>query len=329
MLHWLIVAFLIVPTTAWMALAVHYHCRWWWARIGLSLLPPLAIGASLTLLPFVPWALAVWLALLIVIVAWWFSLRPRAERDWAPGMTVMPQVEIDGDRIRVCEFRNFDYDASGQALPRYEERTFDLAKLSSLDYFLSHWSGPVMAHTLVSIGFDDGQFMAVSVEARRRKWQRYSPLWGLFRSYELMIVLGDERDIVRLRTNVRRERVYMYRVRLPPEHLRWLVLHYLQRAESLATRPEWYNSVTSNCTTNLFYRPHRRIPAWLKPGIFLNGLSGRVLYRQGFLADSLPFKELHARSEIRDAALAAGNASDFSQRIRAGQVQPRTSEKTE
>ena len=75
-----------------------------------------------------------------------------------------------------------------------------------------------MAHTLVSFGFDDGQYLAVSVEARRQDWQSYSPLWGLFRSYELMFVLGDERDLVRLRTNIRRERVYLYRVASAPEY---------------------------------------------------------------------------------------------------------------
>ena len=118
-------------------------------------------------------------------------------------------------RCACGNFATFSYTAADKPIPRYEERTYDLAKLSSLDYFLSHWSGPVMAHTLVSFGFDDGQFLCVSVEARRQRWQSYSPLWGLFRSYQLMFVLGDERDIVRLRTNIRRDRVYMYRLRLP------------------------------------------------------------------------------------------------------------------
>nr|AUN37396.1 putative membrane protein [uncultured bacterium] len=322
MLGWLLGVFVILPTTVWMALVVHYRVNSWWARAGISLLPMIVIGAAFWLLPFAPWALAVWLGLFVVTLAWWLSLHPQADRDWAPGMTIMPRVEMDGDCFRIREFRNFDYDTAGKPVPRYEERTFDLRKLRSLDYFLSHWSGPVMAHTLVSVGFDDGHFLAVSVEARRRAWQRYSPLWGLFRSYELMIVLGDERDIVRLRTNVRRERVYMYRVHLPPEHLRRLVLDYLQRAESLAARPRWYNSVTSNCTTNLFYARHRQVPLWLKPGIFLNGLSARVLYRLGVLAKDLPFKELQARSAIREPALAAGNAADFSQRIRANLVEP-------
>jgi hypothetical protein len=223
---------------------------------------------------------------------------------------------VVGDTLRIRGFRNFDYTRSGDPIPRYEERTFDLARLESLDYCLSHWSGQLMAHTLVSFGFGDGRFLAVSVEARRRRWQRYSPLWGLFRSYELFFVLGDERDIVRLRTNIRRERVYLYRVRIPPQNVRRLLDDYLKRVEKLAARPEWYNSVTDNCTTNLFYHRLQRIPRWLMPGILLNGLSCRILYRLGYLDDGLPFKELQARSQIRERALAAGDSADFSRRIR-------------
>jgi uncharacterized protein DUF4105 len=313
----LLVGLVVVPTAIWIALAVHYHLRRAWLRWLASFAPIALIGASLALLPLVPWALAVWSGLLIVTTAWWFSLRPRSEREWAVGMELLPRAEIVDDALRVRHFRNFGYGESGEPIPRYEERTYSLAKLTSLDYFLSHWSGPVMAHTLVSFGFDDGQFLCVSVEARRQRWQRYSPLWGLFRSYELMFVLGDERDIVRLRTNIRRERVYMYRLRMPPQRLRRLLLDYVRRVELLADQPVWYNSVASNCTTNLFYQGHADVPWWMKTGIFLNGFSARTMYRLGYLDNSLPYKELQARCAIRERALAAGDAADFSQQIRA------------
>jgi hypothetical protein len=263
-----------------------------------------------------PWALAVWFGLLAITIGWWYTLRPGADRDWAVGMEVLPRAEIVGETLHVRNFRNSSYTAAGAPTPRYEEKTYDLTKLSSIDYFLSHWSGPVMAHTLVSFGFEDGQFLCVSVEARRARWQRYSPLWGLFRSYELMFVLGDERDIVRLRTNIRRERVYMYRLRFPPQNLRRLLLDYVRRIELLAAQPHWYNTVTSNCTTNLFYQGHAPVPWWMKPNILLNGLSARAMYRLGFLGDSVPFKELQAVCAIRERALAAGDAADFSQQIR-------------
>lgn len=313
----LLVGLVVLPTTIGIALAIHYHVRWPLLRWGVSFIPLAVVGTSLAVLPLVPWALAVWLGLLASTLAWWFSLRPRSDRDWGVGMATLPRAEVIGNTLHVRNYRNFDYTTAGEPIPRYEDRAFDLTRLTSLDFFLSHWSGPVMAHTLVSFGFDDGQFLCVSVEARRQRWQSYSPLWGLFRAYELMFVLGDERDLVRLRTNVRRERVFLYRLRLTPQHLYRLLLDYVERVEKLAIRPAWYHSITSNCTTNLFYQRHANVPWWIKPNIFLNGLSARAMYRLGFLDDELPYRELQARCAIRERALAAGDANDFSQRIRA------------
>jgi hypothetical protein len=182
----------------------------------------------------------------------------------------------------------------------------------------------VIAHTLVSFGFDDGQFLVVSVEARLERGESYSPLRGLCRSYELVFVIGDERDIIHLRTNIRRERVYLYRVRMPRQEVRQLLVDYLARAAQVEQQPEWYNSITSNCTTNLFYHGRRhRVPWWLKPLIFLNGLSARAMYLRGFLDNSLPFKELQSQSAIRERALAAGDAAHFSQGIRTHIDRPR------
>jgi hypothetical protein len=321
-LAWLFVGLVVIPTTIWIALAIHCHVRRPWLRWFLSLVPFAVVGASLGVLSLVPWALAVWFGSLVLTFAWWFSLRPRSDRDWAEGMVVLPRAEIVGDTLIVRNFRNFSYTPGGEPIPRYEQRTYDLARLSTLDYFLAHWSGPVMAYTLATFGFDDGQFLCVSIEARRQRWQSYSPLWGLFRSYELMFVLGDERDIVRLRTNIRNEIVYMYRLRLPLQHLRRLLLYYVGQIETLASQPEWYNSVTSNCTTNLFYNRQANVPWWMRPDIFLNGLSARAMYRLGYLDDSLPYRELQARCAIRERALAAGDAADFSQQIRAQIVMP-------
>jgi hypothetical protein len=312
----LFIALVVVPTTIWIALAVHYHARLSWQRWLLSCIPLIIVGASLNLLPLIPWALAIWFGVLVITIVWFFSLRTRLDGDWKVGMEVLPRAEIVGDTLHIRNFRNFSYPESGDPVKRYEERSYDLTKLSSLDYFLAHWSGPVMAHTLVSFGFEDGQFLCVSVEARLRRWQTYSPLWGLFRSYQLSFVLGDERDIVRLRTNIRREKVYLYRVRFTPQQLRRLLLDFVSRIETLATRPGWYNSVTSNCTTNLFYHNHAPVPWWLKPSIFLNGLSAQAMYRLGFVDKSLPYRELQGRCDIGERALAAGDAEDFSEQIR-------------
>jgi hypothetical protein len=316
LLERLFAVFVVIPATIWIALVVHYHVRGSRLPWLAALVPLVAVGASLVFLPILPWALAVWSGLLLVTILWWRSLRPRSDRDWKTGMDVLPQAELVGDLLRVRQFRNFRYTPSGEPLPRYEERTFDLTKLSSLDYFLAHWSGPAIAHTLVSFGFDDGQFLVLSVEARLQRWQSYSPPRGLFRAYEIIFVIGDERDIIQLRTNIRRERVYLYRVRMPREEVRQLLLDYVARTAKLEERPEWYNSIISNCTTNLFYHGRNRVPWWLTPHIFLNGFSARAMYLRGFLDNSLTYKELQARCAIRERALAAGDAADFSEQIR-------------
>ncbi len=321
-IDWLFIGAVVVPTTLWIALAIHYHYRQPWLRYFASFVPVAVVSICLMLMPLFPWSIGVWLGLVVLGIAWWFSLRPRSDRDWAVGMEVLPQAEIQGDTLRVLNFRNFSYSGDGNPFPRYEERTFDLKRLSSIDYFLSHWSGPIMAHTLVSFGFGDQDFLCVSVEARRQRWQKYSPLWGLFRTYELMFVLGEERDIIRLRTNIRGEQVYMYRLRMPSERLRRLLLDYVDRIERLATHPEWYNSILSNCTTNLFYQRRATAPWWLMPQIFLNGLSARAMYRLGYLDNQSPFEELKSRCAIRERALIADKAVDFSQRIRAPGVIP-------
>src|SRR3546814_1113198 len=105
---------------------------------------------------------------------------------------------------------------------------------------LSYWMGPLIAHTLVSFGFRDGRHLAFSIEIRKERGEAYSALGGFFRKFETSLIAADERDIVRLRSNVRREDVDLYRVALSPSAIRSLFLAYLTEAESLRRRPRWY-----------------------------------------------------------------------------------------
>src|SRR5262245_39251289 len=125
----LFAGFFVICTTMWIAMVVHHHVRDPRLRRLASLVPVAVVGISLVLLPMRPWALAVWLGFMLIAIPWWLSLRPRSDRDWKSGMEVLPQAEAVGDVLRVRQFRNFRYTASGDPLPQYEERTFDLAKL--------------------------------------------------------------------------------------------------------------------------------------------------------------------------------------------------------
>ncbi len=309
-----------MPATAWMSLAVYFDFprpRWRWplavgvafVSLGLVTLPPLFLAAP------------AWTAAFGLVLGWWLSLRPRADRQWAPEVSQAPRVTIEGDSVRIRSFRNFDYTLGGEILERYEERSFDLARLESIDYFVCHWSGPVIAHSMVSFGFGDNQYLCLSVEARKELGEMYSALRSFFRQFELIYVIGDERDLVRLRTAIRKEKVYLYRVCVPRERIRRFLLACLRRAESLAVRPEWYNALTSNCSTNLFSLTQKPPRGCAAIEVLLNGFSPRYLYRRGGFAGHLPFEELKERSLLSGESVMEGGP-DFSQRIRTALVLP-------
>ncbi|MGH7429700.1 MAG: DUF4105 domain-containing protein, partial [Candidatus Methylomirabilaceae bacterium] len=201
----------------------------------------------------------------------------------------------------------------------WEDRTYDLARLRGLDLFLSFWGPTLIAHTIMSWEFDDGQHLAVSIETRREQGEPYSALRGFFRQYELYYVVADERDLVRLRTNYRGERVYLYRLRGTPELARALLLAYVDEVNRLATRPKWYNAFTHNCTTAIRFHVQQvgiRNPwNWR---ILTNGKADELLYLRGTIHTGLPFAELRAKSDITTKAQAADHDPAFSRRIRAG-----------
>jgi len=236
---------------------------------------------------------------------------------------VLAYADIDGERITLHNIRNFNYRTDTDFTPAYYDRTFDLRQLDSVDMFTVYWAGPAIAHVFLSFGFTDGSHVAFSIETRREKGQAYSSIAGFFRQYTLYYVVGDERDIVRVRTNYRHdptERVYLYRLRGSEANAQRLFLEYLRRINSLKEHAEWYNTLTSNCTNSIWLLTR------LNPGhvpyswkILLSGHLPEYLYEQGKLDTSVPFEELQRRAYINPLAQAADQAEDFSQRIRAGQ----------
>ena len=228
-------------------------------------------------------------------------------------------AEVHDDTVTVHNVRNTVYRSDTDFDVRYEDRTYRLSDLRTLDFMLSHWGAPGIAHTILSFGFADGRYLAVSIEGRKEKGEAYSAIKGLFKQYELIFVVADERDVVGVRTNVRGEHVYLYRVRTPPSGARAIFLRYVAELDRLRDHPEWYNAVTQNCTTAI-----RGLTApvaarsWTGWKIYLNGYLDELAYQIGAVDTSLPFAELHARSLIDDRARAAAGAPDFSRRIREG-----------
>ena len=262
----------------------------------------------------------------VLLLAWWSRIEPSNDRDWKPEVAVLPYATIDGDLVTVHNVRNFDYRTEMDSTPRYYDRTYDLRRLDSVDLIASYWAGEAIAHIFLSFGFAGKDYLAISIERRDERGEEYSTIRGLFKQYELFYNVSDERDVIRVRTNYRKdppEDVYLYRSHGPLENGRRLFLQYMGKINSLRARPEFYNTLTTNCTINIWMH------TWVNPGhlrwswkILLSGYVPEYLYEMGRLDTSLPFAELKQQSRINARARAADKAADFSQWIRQGLPMP-------
>jgi hypothetical protein len=256
---------------------------------------------------------------LVALAGWWSSIQPSNERDWQPEVARLAHATVQGDLVTVHNIRNFDYRTETDFTPAYYDRTFDLRKLDSGDLVAVYWMGPAIAHLFLSFGFGDDR-LAISIEARKEQGEGYSSVKGFFRQYELVYVVADERDVIRVRTNYRKdppEEVYLYPVRVPRENMRRVFLEYMRKINGLRERPEFYNTLTTNCTTvilmNTRVNPDSLPFSWK---VLLSGYAPEYAYAAGRLDRSLPFEELRRRSLVNAAAQAADQAPDFSRRIR-------------
>jgi hypothetical protein len=268
-------------------------------------------------------ALTAFLVALVVFAVGWSRIQPSNDRPFRAEEGVLSYADIEGDKVTVHNIRNFSYRTETDFAPAYYDKTFDLSELDSVDLIAVYWMGPDIAHIMVSFGFAGRDYLAVSIEARKEQGEGYSTIDGFFRHYELYYVVADERDAIGVRALFRQdppEDVYLYRVKAQPENARRLFLAYLGKVNSLREKPEFYNTMTTNCTTNIWM--HTRVNAGHLPFSWKILVSGHVpeyAYEAGRLDTSLPFEELRQRAHINERAREAGpTAPDFSQRIRVG-----------
>ncbi|HWP65528.1 MAG TPA: DUF4105 domain-containing protein [Candidatus Limnocylindria bacterium] len=251
------------------------------------------------------------------VVMWWSSLAPSNARDWLPDVAHPPTATFRGHLVTVHNVRNFTYRSETDYTPHWETRTYDLDRIVGLDIFLSTWGSPYIAHTIMSWEFASGPPLAISIETRKERGEQYSAVRGFFRQYELYYVVADERDVIGLRAAHRGERVSLYRLAVPPEVARRLLVAYLGAADQLAVHPRWYNAFTHNCTTTI--RVHVLQIGIAQPWdyrILVNGLLPEMFYERGLIDTELPLAEMLARSDVTERAKAADGAADFSARIR-------------
>jgi hypothetical protein len=262
---------------------------------------------------------SVYLAFALVL-AWWLSLRPSDDRAWQPDVDRTAWTEIDGDVVTLHNVRDCDYRAEFDYTPRWETRVVRLSRLTGIDLAINYWGSPWIAHPVVSFQFSDAPPVCFSIEVRKEIGETYDAIGGLYRRFELIYVVANERDVVRVRTNYRKgEDVFLYRTTFTAEQARERFLEYLRSLDDLRREPRWYNAATTNCTTAIRAQqpPGERMPwDWR---FLLNGKGDEMMFERGALATGgLPFDELKRRALINDDAKAADASPDFSKLIREG-----------
>lgn len=261
------------------------------------------------------------LLLFATLLALWLTRDPSNNREWGLNEAILPYAEFDGHVVHVHDIRNTSYTTTEDYAPAYYDKTFDLDRLTAVWFVVepfSDWGGA--AHTFLSFEFEGPDYVAVSVEARKERGETYHFLKGLFRQYELWYLIGDERDVIRLRTNYRHDDVYLYPIRAPRGKIRELFAAMLDRANRIREHPEFYNTLTDNCTSTIIEHVNslspRRIPFGFKA--LFPGYSDRLAYDLGLIDTDLPFDAVRSRFRVNERALDYGDSPAFSVRIREG-----------
>jgi hypothetical protein len=283
-----------------------------WAAIGLSLLIVALKGRPLV-------ALGGFAAAFAGLLVWWNHIPPSNNRVWADDVSRTMSGRVDGNIVTLYDVRNFEWRSNDDYTKHWETRSYDLNKLESVDLICSYWSMQAIAHILVSFGFNDGSHVAFSVEIRREKQESFSEIGGFFKEFELSVIAADERDVIRLRTNVRGEDDYLYHIRIPVEQMRSLFLAYVNAANTLVNTPRWYNTITVNCTTLVYHMMKRIVGALpLDYRLLFSGYLPEYVYKVGGLDPRYSLEQLKAFGRITDRAKAADQSATFCRDIRQG-----------
>ncbi len=317
---------MVVVTSIWVCLAL-------WYRLPATDIPR-GIGAALFgLLGLVTLimlfgrhrskALAAYAVAFALVCIWWSTIEPERDANWAPDVARQVIGTVDGDVLTLTGVRNFAWRSNTDFTERWDTRTYDLTRIEGIDLFMSYWAGPEMAHFILSFGFEGGDQLAWSVEVRRKVGGSFSPIADLFKTNPLVIVAADERDVVGVRSNVRWEDVQIYRLRASPQAARTLLMEYVTDANNLAQTPEFYNSLTTNCTTTVVKMMRAvggRIPFDWR--LIVNGYLPDYAYEHKAVDTSVPLAELREKAHIAKRAQADGLSPDFSKAIRVGVPSP-------
>ena len=212
----IILSLAVAMLSAWAALAMWYRLPVAEARKGVACGLFILFGLATVIALFSRFrirAFVLFVAVFGAVLVWWSTIKPSDHADWAPDVARQVTGTRDGNLLTLTNVRDFEWRSDTDFTERWTTRTYDLAGFERLDLFMSYWAGPKMAHVIMSFGFEGGDYLAWSIEVRRRKGGEFSPLADLFKSNPLVIIAADERDVVGVRSNVREEDVQIYRLK--------------------------------------------------------------------------------------------------------------------
>jgi hypothetical protein len=254
-----------------------------------------------------------------VFSVWNLSHQPSNNRDWALDQKVAQTAEFDGHKVTVRNIRNFSYITKSDFTPSYYDKTFDFRDLKRVWYVSEPFAGFFgAAHTFLSFEFEGETFLSISVEIRKEKGETFSAWKGVLRSYELIYVAGDERDLIKLRSNYRKDIVYVYPLKTSPEDARTLFVDMLERMNAVIEKPEFYNTLTNSCMTNIVrhYRTALDVRIPYTHEVLFPAYGDALLYREGIIDTDLSFEDARNRFHINERAEKYADSPDFSVRIR-------------
>ncbi len=257
----------------------------------------------------------------LAVTAWFATLTPDHDRIWTEDQSRLPGVSFEGDLAHVTNARAFRYRSTDDWDARWFDATYDLGELVGVDFAVERFSAnEAVAHTLASFRFEDGRALAASVEIRKEVGESYGLLSGMFRQFELMVVLGDERDLIELRAVHRGDTVYLHPMRGTPEQKRAFLETLLRTAEEIRTEPRWYHTVGASCTSVLAQHLQTVADLPLDHRVYLPGYSDSLAFDLGLIESSVDFEATRDANRIDERAKAAAGQEDFSTQIRDGRT---------
>lgn len=252
-----------------------------------------------------------------------FFTSPSNDRDWSIDQSVLPYAEVSAtsnNLIHIKNIRNYSYKSTSDYTPAYYDKTFDISKLKKVYYIVEPFTGfKGSAHTFLSFEFESNDFLTVSVEIRKEKGESFSALKGLFNQYEIMYVLADERDAIKLRSNFRKDDVYVYPVKTTKEKASALFLDIIERVNTLHTTPEFYNTAYNTCTTNIMKHANTITPSKIPFSykVLLPAYSDELAFDLGMIdTNAKNLDEARSIYKINEKALIYADDVDFSNKIR-------------